>query len=181
MQERALSTLAFLTTSAANLDIVVASNGIATLVPLLGAKLEATALAAAGVLRKLLTTSAGQVGHLILCQARKVPFVFLIFRRQACGLCTCADLEGVLFGCKSLLWLTCKAVVIPQKSFLIVSSVTSAALQVSDALTRSPSCLVLDGRWCVQHTQHAGLKIVCVHLSRMLSWRRTAWQFLAAS
>lgn len=81
MHERALSTLAFLTTSAANLDIVVASNGVATLVPLLGAKSEATALAAAGVLRKLLTTSAGQVGHFILCQARKVAFVFLILRR----------------------------------------------------------------------------------------------------
>jgi hypothetical protein len=64
-QERALSTLAFLTASAANLEIVVSSGGVSVLVPLLGAKCEAVALAAAGVIRRLLALPAGQVWPLV--------------------------------------------------------------------------------------------------------------------
>lgn len=62
MQERALSTLAFLATSAANAKIVVNSNGVAALVPLLCARSDGVVTAAAGVLRCLLPLPSGQVG-----------------------------------------------------------------------------------------------------------------------
>lgn len=60
MQERALSTLAFLVTSPANTKIIVASNGVAVLVPLLGARNESVVTAASGILRRLLPLPSGQ-------------------------------------------------------------------------------------------------------------------------
>ena len=60
MQERALSTLAFLGTSAANAKILVASNGVPVLVPLLGTGSDGVVTAAAGILRRLLPLSNGQ-------------------------------------------------------------------------------------------------------------------------
>ncbi len=61
MQERALSTLAFLVTSPANTKIIVASNGVAVLVPLLGARSDGIVTAASGILRRLIPLPSGQV------------------------------------------------------------------------------------------------------------------------
>ena len=60
MQERALSTIAFLATSAANAKILVASNGVPVLVPLLGARSDGVVIAAGGILRRLLPLPKGQ-------------------------------------------------------------------------------------------------------------------------
>ncbi|BDA49930.1 hypothetical protein COCOBI_15-0580 [Coccomyxa sp. Obi] len=60
MQERALSTLAFLVTSPANTKIIVAANGVAVLVPLLGARSDGVVTVASGILRRLLPLPSGQ-------------------------------------------------------------------------------------------------------------------------
>lgn len=66
MQERALSTMSFLVTSPANTKIIVASNGVAVLVPLLGARSDGVVTAASGILRRLLPLPSGQVCSLLI-------------------------------------------------------------------------------------------------------------------
>lgn len=62
-QQDILSTLAFLTLgSEVNAGSVVASRGMATLVPLLGRRSEKTVISAARVIANLLASAPGQVG-----------------------------------------------------------------------------------------------------------------------
>ena len=64
-QQDILSTLAFLTSgSEINTGSVVASRGMATLVPLLGKRSEATVAGAVRVISNLLVSPAGQVGRI---------------------------------------------------------------------------------------------------------------------
>ena len=61
-QQDVLSSLAFLTAgSEANADCVVASGGMAALVPLLGKRCEKTVIGAVGVIANILLSPAGQV------------------------------------------------------------------------------------------------------------------------
>ena len=67
-QQDVLSSLAFLTTSSeTNASCVVASGGMAALVPLLGKRCESTVIGAVGVIANILLSPAGQVRLLIRC------------------------------------------------------------------------------------------------------------------